>query len=528
MALLVALPAAATAQKDVFVDAFIGLHAALLGTFGDEGAQIESEFARLTAALVVWDRSAAADEAALKKRGATPGEFALHYIDHQQLESALGAINSALADEPNRTSLYLYQGQLLETLRRPDEAIAAFAKARQLDSDDPLAAYFVATRSSNDTPPDLKPFVATLLAADGRRRAMPGRPFADLALVRDLSSKSPVFAPAAYVEAFTAFHERRFHDAVDRFRASIARDPLISDPAAGSATLLAGIGALRAKDGADAIASLEAAVKSSSESSESRRTLGNAYLAVGRLPESIKQFELAVRLRPDDERARIALGTTLAEAGRLEDAERELRDTIRALPASGTARWELAALFDKQNRGAEALALLEQAVALPVVAGRAHLLWRIAEIAHEYRRDSDRVIAVVSQMVRLVPNESGGHKDLGLAYYRAGRDDEAAIELLMSALLGHEDGEMLAALGQIHLDAGRLDHAAAALFRAVALDPTLAQARYVLARTLQRLGRNTEAKEQLAAFDKLRAKVHEEMRQQFEKENAAAGGRAPQ
>jgi len=348
---------------------------------------------------------------------------------------------------------------------------------------------------------------------------MPGRPFADLALVRDLSSKSPVFAPAAYVEAFTAFHERRFHDAVDRFRASIARDPLISDPAAGSATLLAGIGALRAKDGADAIASLEAAVKSSSESSESRRTLGNAYLAVGRLPESIKQFELAVRLRPDDERARIALGTTLAEAGRLEDAERELRDTIRALPASGT---------DKQNRGAEALALLEQAVALPIVAGRAHLLWRIAEIAHEYRRDSDRVIAVVSQMVRLVPNESGGHKDLGLAYYRAGRDDEAAIELLMSALLGHEDGEMLAALGQIHLDAGRLDHAAAALFRAVALDPTLAQARYVLARTLQRLGRNTEAKEQLAAFDKLRAKVHEEMRQQFEKENAAAGGRAPQ
>ena len=523
--LLVALPAAATAQKDVFVDAFVALHSALPGTYGDEGAQIESEFARLAAALAVWERSAAADEAALKKRGATPGEFALHYIDHQQLESALGSINSAIAAEPNRTSLYLYQGQLLEALQRPDEAIAAFRKARQLEPDDPLAAYFVAARSSSDTPADLQPFVATLLTAGDRRRTMPERPFADLALVRDLSSKSPAFAPAAYVEAFNAFRERRFRDAVEQFRASIARDPLVTDPAARSATLLAGIAALRARKGDEAIARLEGAVKSSPESSESRRALGIAYRAVGKLPESIAQFELAVRLRPDDERARIALGTTLAEAGRLEDAERELRDTIKTLPASGAARWELADVLDKQHRGSEAIAFLEDAAALPIVAGRSRLLWHIAEIAYEYRRDSDRVIAAVSQMVRVVPNESDGHRDLGVVFYRAGRNDEAAIELLMAALLGHEDGEMLGALGQIHLDAGRLEQAAAVLFRAVALDPTRAQVRYVLARTLQRLGRNGEAGEQLAAFDKLRAKMHEELRQQFEKDNAA-GARA--
>jgi len=232
-----------------------------------------------------------------------------------------------------------------------------------------------------------------------------------------------------------------------------------------------------------------------------------------------------VRLRPDDERARIALGTTLAEAGRLEDAERELRDTIKTLPASGAARWELADVLDKQHRGSEAIAFLEDAAALPIVAGRSRLLWHIAEIAYEYRRDSDRVIAAVSQMVRVVPNESDGHRDLGVVFYRAGRNDEAAIELLMAALLGHEDGEMLGALGQIHLDAGRLEQAAAVLFRAVALDPTRAQVRYVLARTLQRLGRNGEAGEQLAAFDKLRAKMHEELRQQFEKD-IAAGARA--
>jgi len=57
----------------------------------------------------------------------------------------------------------------------------------------------------------------------------------------------------------------------------------------------------------------------------------------------------------------------------------------------------------------------------------------------------------------------------------------------------------------------------------MALDPTRAQVRYVLARTLQRLGRQAEADEQLAAFDKLRARTFEEQRLKFETETSAKG-----
>ena len=523
---LLLLPATAPAQKNVFVDAFIALHSALPGAYGDEGSQVTSEFSRLTAALAAWDRAAAAAEAELKKRAATPGEFALHYVEHQQFDAAIRVMQAAIAAEPARASLYLFQGQLLEATGRTAGAISAFAKARQLDPNDPLAAYFVATRPSTDaavdSPLDMAPLVTTLLAAADRPRALT-RPFADPALIRDLSAKTPQFAPAAYVEAFRAFGARRFRDALEQLRAAMARDPLLSDPASQSQELRAGVAALRAKDGAEAVARLEAAVQSMPGSSEAHRVLGVAYRAVGRLPESLTHFERAVRLRPDDGRARIALGMTLAEAGRLEDAERELRDTISTLPASGAARWELAGILDKQNRGTEALQLLEDAAALPIVAGRAHLLWRIAEVAHAYKRDSDHVIAVVSQMARLIPNDAGAHKDLGLAYYRAGRDDEAAIELLMTSLLGHEEVEMLGALGQIHLNAGRLERAESALRRAMALDPTRAQVRYVLGRTLQRLSRHAEADEQLVAFDKLRAKTLEEQRLKFETETSASG-----
>ena len=520
------LPATAAAQKNVFVDAFIALHSALPGTYGDEASQVTSEFARLTAALAAWDRAAAAAETELKKRAATPGEFALHYVEHQQFDAAIRVMQAAIAAEPARASLHLFQGQLLEATGRTAEAIAAFAKARQLDPNDPLAAYFVASRSSTgpaaDSPPDMAPLVTTLLAAADRPRALT-RPFADLALIRDLSAKTPQFASAVYVEAFSAFNARRLRDALDHLRAAMASDPLLGDPAAQSTELRAGVAALRAKNGAEAVARLEAAVKSMPGSSEAHRVLGVAYRAVGKLPESLTHFDRAVRLRPGDERARIAFGTTLTEAGKLEEAERELRDTIKTLPASGAARWELADLLDKQNRGTEAIQLLEEAATFPIVAGRAHLLWRIAEVAHAYKRDSEHVIAVVSQMARLIPNEAGAHKDLGLAYSRAGRDDEAAIELLMTSLLGHEEVEMLGALGQLHLDAGRLERAESALRRAMALDPTRAQVRYVLARTLQRLSRHAEADEQLAAFDKLRVTRFDDQRRKFENGISSTG-----
>ena len=526
---LLLLPATAVAQKDVFVDAFIALHSALPGTYGDEGAQVTSEFSRLTAALTAWDRAAAAAETALKKRAATPGEFALHYVEHQQFDAAIRVMQAAIAAEPARASLYLFQGQLLEATGRTADAIAAFAKARQLDPNDPLAAYFVAIRSSTgpavDPPPDMAPLVTTLLAAADRPRALT-RPFAELTLIRDLSATTPQFASAAYVEAFRAFRARRFRDAIDQLRAAMARDPLLNDPAAQSKELRAGVTALRAKNGTEAVARLEAAVHSMPGSSEAHRVLGVAYRAVGKLPESLTHFERAVRLRPDDERARLALGTTLAEAGKLAEAERELRDTIGTLPASSAARWELAVILDRQNRGTEAIRLLEDAAALPIVAGRARLLWRLAEVAHAYKRDSARVIAVVSQMARLAPNEAGGHRDLGLAYSRAGRDDEAAIELLMASLLGHEEVEMLGALGQIHLNAGRLERALSDLRRAIALDPTSMQARYALARTLQRLGRHDEARQELAEFDRLRAIGLDEQRLKFERENAVSRGTA--
>jgi tetratricopeptide (TPR) repeat protein len=409
-------------------------------------------------------------------------------------------------------------------------ATETFQAARARDPSDPVAAYLIGLHMSETAALDdsdrheaLQPLLVTLMQAhDGSGLASkPQLP--QFALINDLSAPTRVFAPAAYASGFALVLQDRFREAVEVFRAAVAQDPLVTDPAGRSANFRRGMVALRQRRGGQAAEALEAVVREYPSSAEAHRVLGIVYRAAGRLPESIAQFEKAVRLAPGDERARVALGSALTVAGRLEEAERALRDAIARLPASGETRWALADVYERQERGHEAIQLLYESASLIVVAGRVHLYWRIAQIAHAQYRDHRRVIDALTQRLRLVINEPHAHKDLGLGYARAGRDDEALLELLMTHLLGYEDAETLTAIGQIHLNQSRLERAEAALVRAVSLDPSFAHARYALGRTLQRLGRGAEAGEQMKAFDRLRAAAFEAQRLKYEREADAVG-----
>ena len=517
VALVLVLPARAAAQKDAFVDAFIAFHSALAGTYGDEGARVTVSLDRMAASLDVWEQSNAAAEAALKRRaGATPAEFALLYLEQGRLAEAIGAMTAAAQAEPARAALHLFLGFLHDAAGNAGDASAAFTKAFELDPADPIHAYLAADRRAAGGGDDaLAPLVTALIATQARGTIRTRTPFMRFALIDDASAAAPVFAPAAYAEGFALMAQGRYRDAVTRFRGIAASDPLVADPAGRDEQVRQGIAALKDRRGEAAITHFQAAVAALPASSEAHRVLGIGFRAVGKLADSRAQFEAAVARAPGDERARVALGTTYAEAGDLANAERILRETVTVLPASGDARWALADVYEALDRGPEAIATLEASAALNVPAGKAPLYWRIAELAHRHQ-DFDKVAAALSRRARLLPNEPVAHKDVGLAYSRAGRNDEALIELLMASLLGHDDAETLGTIGQIHLTAGRFDAAEAALRRAIALDPRLPQARYALGTTLQRLGRASEAKEHLAEFQRLRAAALEEQRRAFE------------
>jgi tetratricopeptide (TPR) repeat protein len=336
-------------------------------------------------------------------------------------------------------------------------------------------------------------------------------------LIEDSASEVPRFPRAAYADGVAALANGRYEDAIGLFRAAAAGDPLVADRAARSGRAAEGVARLRQGLVSDAVADLEAAVAAAPSSSEARRLLGAAHAAAGNVDASLKGLAEAIRLTPGDERARVAMGRVLMDAGRIQEAERVLLDTLHLMPASGRARWALADLYEATGRRADAINQLEEATALTMIAGKTALLWRIVNLAHQVL-DEERFISVLTRRTRLMRNDPFAHRSLGLAYHRAGRDVEALIELLVSSYLGHEDALTAAVMGRIHLTAGRLTMAETALRRALAMAPDSAEARYALARTLLRAGREEEGQQQLAEFQRLQEKALEEQRQKYENE----------
>ena len=511
VAVVLWLPVPAAAQKTAFVQAFIEFHSALAGAYGDEGALVVAALDRMEASLATWEQSLITVEAELKARGAPGAELALLYASHGRYDAAIRAMERAIAAEPARVSLYVRQGLLQEAGGRGRDAALTFMLAARTDPADPVAAYLVASvRPAAARAEDMKAFAAALSAAAGARRAAPEQAaFVQFGLINDLAALVPIFAPASYADGFDLFKRGRYRDALMHFRAALAADPQPTDPAGRHPQALAGVAALRARRGGPAIEHLQAAVAALPQSSEAQRLLGLAFRTVPRLPESIHHLEAAVRLAPRDERARVALGSTLAAAGRLADAERVLSEAIAALPSSGEARWVLADVYQRLNRSLDALAVLEDAASLTVVAGKTRLYYRIADLA-ERQQDHDSFIAALAQRVRLARHAGPAHTDLGLAYARLGRDDEALVELLMTTLLGTADARTLSAIGRIHLAAERLEDAERELRRAVAADAGNARAQYLLGTTLIRLDRAREGQRHLDEFKRLRAAALQE------------------
>jgi len=503
---VVLMPCAASAQRQPFVEHLIAFRSLLFGPYGDEGPRASDEIDRLSAALSAWDSSGRAEERSALSRG--------RYVD------ALSEVDASLKIDPQRRALHTLRGRLLEALGRETEAAAAYQRAWELDRTDPVNAYlaFSALPPEPEASESIPPPVAALLDALAGRAAADrsgSRPILELSLIPDGASTSPLFAPAAYASGFDAIAAGNYAEALARFRAAAARDPLIVDPVSRSEPMSIGISMLRAGRMQEAIAPLESAAAKYPDSSEVHRILGTTYGAVGNDAKAIEHLRLTVRLAPGDERGRLALARALGAAGRLDEAAQSIRDTINVLPGSGEARWTLAGILEKAGRPLEAARELDAAAALPIVAGRAALNWRAAEI-YDLHQNFERVTALLRQRVRLAPNNPAVHRQLGLVQSRLGRSSDAFAELAMADLLGGSDAESLTALAQLHLSAGRLEDAQSVLRRAVAMEPDRQDARYALGRTLLRQGRASEAQEQLDAFQRIRDRAMDDQRRNFE------------
>jgi tetratricopeptide (TPR) repeat protein len=504
-------PSTTSAQKVPFTDALMTFRTALGGTYGDEGPQLAAALDRMASSLAAWDREAANAETVLKSGlpDAPPEDrlrrriaLASLMLDRDRWADALQDLDAAVAEHPHRAFAYQARGRVRDKAGDAVGAARDFQRAWELDRSDAVKAYLLVTRGlATGVLDDPGPPLGALLAAQKAATGKPPAGFMEIGLLRD-HAQWPVFAPAAYAGGFAMVAKGRYGEAVASFRAAVARDPLLIDPAAKTRELAQGIASLRRGQYAAAITHIRAAAAASPTSAEAHRVLGTAFHLADRPAESLEHLTKAIRLAPTDERPRLALARALLAQERREEAEQALREAIAAVPASAEARWSLAQLYIESNRSLEAIAELETLSTFPMLAGRGQLGWLLAGL---YRRhqDFDAMSRALTARAGLDLNNPVAHRELGFAHLLRGRRQRALAELLMTALFAPEDLETLARIGQIHIDDGRYADAEATLRRVVARAPDMARARFALGTTLVRLGRTEEGQTELAAFRRL-------------------------
>ncbi|MPZ19251.1 MAG: tetratricopeptide repeat protein [Luteitalea sp.] len=238
----------------------------------------------------------------------------------------------------------------------------------------------------------------------------------------------------------------------------------------------------------------------SAERREVEKVLGLSLHLQGRSADAVPWLE----------RARAAGGDSLELSQVLAVAylQTQQPDQVRAVLArlfgvpsdSAAASLLTAQLMIRHEHNKSAEAALEQAVMKDPKLPRAHfLLGQLALFAGRY----DEAVRWTEKELEVNPSDAMAFSQLGDAYVHLQKWEPAIAALQRSIWINPYYSAPFILLGRAYM---RMEQPAAAegmLRRAVQYDPNNRQARYMLARVLQQLGRTDEAKRELAIMQKL-------------------------
>lgn len=146
----------------------------------------------------------------------------------------------------------------------------------------------------------------------------------------------------------------------------------------------------------------------------------------GRSDEGIDLIRQALKVVPRHADAHNNLGNVLKECARLSEAETCYRDALRFVPQHADALGNLAIVLEAQNRPAEALQAYEQLLEHAPTLARAHYL--LGSFIRDHLHTSDdlkRAVTCFRNAVHFDRHDVRALKDLGIALYMAGEQDEA-------------------------------------------------------------------------------------------------------
>jgi tetratricopeptide (TPR) repeat protein len=294
----------------------------------------------------------------------------------------------------------------------------------------------------------------------------------------------PSAAEAAFNRAMGLQHEGRWAEAADAWRKFLDLEP-------SHAGAHANLGAVQSRLGQydEAVKSYDDALRLNPRLTEALFNLGVAHYRAGQFAKATEALSRYLDARPDSWQVRQMLGLAFVELGRDEEAAPLLEAALKSNPQDASLLFGLGLSYLRLKRP-EVKTMIDRLATTANGEPFAHLLR-----GQNYLADSDFQHAVESleAAAKLSDDLPRLHFSLGVAYLRAGRNQEAIRAFERELLRLPRDYWTLYYLAFLHDAEGQLDAARERARLALALQPGSADAGALLGKVLLKQGKAAEA-----------------------------------
>ena len=389
---------------------------------------------------------------------------------------------AAVLADPISPSAHNNHGAILLKLGRTNEAAAEFEASLRLDRDQPSASVNLAQiRSAGSAPADLRE------ARELFERAFAIAP--DVEIARALTVISLQLKDREAATNYFREYSARLVGSSSQATTAAARAEL------GEALLEAGL--LK-----EAVMELNVAVTADPANADTVVRMAKAYLALNDIPSAGRTLEAAVARGLDTAPIYALLASIYEKSGHIENAIPAMRLAIQRDPQSEMYRFVYGMLLTSVLAPKAAVIRLKEALEMFPRSAR---LWLALGIAHFKAGRNDEAAQALTRAIELDPKFAPAYAYLGMTYVDIGQYDEAikAYEqaLAVNEKLGVVDF-LIADAVQKHATAetARIE---AHLVRAVKLEPSFAPASLALGKLYFRTNRLAEAASELERVIKL-------------------------
>lgn len=257
---------------------------------------------------------------------------AIEAFQQGDLQSALRECQAALAEKPNLATAHNHAGRALHNLGNTPQALAAFRRATELDTNYPEAWHNLghALRASGDMAAAVNAYQSAIKLAPGYRSARQNL-------------------------GITLFHMDNVNEALVQFKALLARDPDDTEALVGAGLSLQLLGQI-----VQARNSFERAIELDPANATAHCYLGILLNELAEVEAAIGSLETALQLDPGDVEAWVELASVYERSNRLDDADRAVKRGLAVEPGHPGLHIEAAKLERQQGQSANAVGRLRR------------------------------------------------------------------------------------------------------------------------------------------------------------------------